>query len=152
MGSETKKKREKKRRGGTKKKLEGRGHGGMRQNKSGEWFESFVERDVGGQAPGIASMNQPHDAASSLRRFHSEAPSMEGEATETCDGSGFAWDMRLMGEMGLGSNYWDEEEVFNMPALVNSMAEGLLVAPPALQTGFNWLPSETPFHFSLWAD
>ncbi|XP_073055524.1 uncharacterized protein [Primulina eburnea] len=32
----------------------------------------------------------------------------------------------------------DEEEMFNMPALVNSMAEGMLLTPPAMKRGFRW--------------
>ncbi|KAF7818754.1 hypothetical protein G2W53_024209 [Senna tora] len=50
------------------------------------------------------------------------------------------------------SLYWDEEEVFNMPGLINSMAEGLIITPPALKTGFNWLDMETITDLTLWPD
>ncbi|KZV42632.1 dehydration-responsive element-binding protein 1D-like [Dorcoceras hygrometricum] len=32
----------------------------------------------------------------------------------------------------------DEEEMFNMPGLVDSMAEGMLLTPPAMKRGFKW--------------
>ncbi|XP_058220714.1 dehydration-responsive element-binding protein 1F-like [Rhododendron vialii] len=32
----------------------------------------------------------------------------------------------------------DEEALFNMPGLLDSMAEGLLLTPPAMKRGFNW--------------
>lgn len=50
------------------------------------------------------------------------------------------------------SFYWDEEEVFNMPGLMNSMAEGLIITPPALQRGFNWAGGETTVDLTLWGD
>ncbi|KEH42085.1 putative transcription factor AP2-EREBP family [Medicago truncatula] len=46
--------------------------------------------------------------------------------------------------------FWDEEEVYNMPGLINSMAEGLIMTPPALQRGFNWVGGETTMDLSLW--
>nr|AYL99847.1 DREB1C [Caragana korshinskii] len=53
-------------------------------------------------------------------------------------------------DSGSGSFYWDEEEVFNMPGLINSMAEGLIITPPALQRGFNWVGGETTVDLTLW--
>ncbi|KAL5067740.1 hypothetical protein RYX36_018627 [Vicia faba] len=49
-----------------------------------------------------------------------------------------------------GRLFWDEEEVFNMPGLINSMAEGLVMTPPALQRGFNWIDGETTMDLTLW--
>jgi EREBP-like factor len=46
--------------------------------------------------------------------------------------------------------FWDEEEVFNMPGLINSMVEGLLTTPPALQRGFNWIDGDTTMDLTLW--
>ncbi|OIV90359.1 hypothetical protein TanjilG_19768 [Lupinus angustifolius] len=55
-------------------------------------------------------------------------------------------------EGGSRSFFWDEEEVFNMPGLMNSMAEGLIITPPALQRGFNWVGGETFVDLTLWGD
>ncbi|PIN25399.1 hypothetical protein CDL12_01834 [Handroanthus impetiginosus] len=38
--------------------------------------------------------------------------------------------------------YVDEEEVFNMPVLLDSMAEGMLLTPLAMKKGFNWSDHE----------
>ncbi|KAJ8440583.1 hypothetical protein Cgig2_028712 [Carnegiea gigantea] len=35
-------------------------------------------------------------------------------------------------------SFWDEEAIFNMPGLIDSMAEGMLLTPPALKRGINW--------------
>ncbi|KAI8573507.1 hypothetical protein RHMOL_Rhmol01G0283000 [Rhododendron molle] len=45
------------------------------------------------------------------------------------------------GKSGLDSSnavFVDEEALFNMPGLLDSMAEGLLLTPPAMKRGFNW--------------
>ncbi|KAK2994407.1 hypothetical protein RJ640_009634 [Escallonia rubra] len=34
--------------------------------------------------------------------------------------------------------FMDEEATYNMPALIDSMAEGLLITPPAMKKGFKW--------------
>ncbi|OMO68257.1 hypothetical protein COLO4_29801 [Corchorus olitorius] len=51
--------------------------------------------------------------------------------------------------------YLDEEEVFNMPGILDSMAEGLILTPPAMQKGYyNWDDDEEDdsVEFSLWGD
>nr|AQZ36561.1 DREB1C [Rosa omeiensis] len=57
-------------------------------------------------------------------------------------------------EVGSSKGYVDEEELFNMPELLDSMAEGLILTPPALQKGFNWddYDLENAVEFSLWSD
>ena len=49
--------------------------------------------------------------------------------------------------------FMDEETEFNMPSLINSMAEGLLLTPPAMCKGFSW-DDATDLHtdLSLWND
>lgn len=61
-------------------------------------------------------------------------------------------DGKEKGEEGCRKLFWDEEELFNMPALINSMAEGLILTPPALQRGFNWDAMEDAVDLTLWSD
>lgn len=45
----------------------------------------------------------------------------------------------------------DEEELFNMPTLLESLAEGLILTPPALKKGFNWSSiDDEEEEFTLW--
>ena len=37
-----------------------------------------------------------------------------------------------------GTFFLDEEALFNMPGLLESMAEGLILTPPARKRGFDW--------------
>ncbi|XWS55967.1 hypothetical protein CRYUN_Cryun09bG0045800 [Craigia yunnanensis] len=49
--------------------------------------------------------------------------------------------------------FMDEEEVFNMPEILNSMAEGLILTPPAMQKGYYWDDDiDDSVEFSLWCD
>ncbi|PON56009.1 AP2/ERF domain containing protein [Trema orientale] len=50
--------------------------------------------------------------------------------------------------------YLDEEELFNMPELLDSMAEGLILTPPGMQKGFSWddYSSGDSVDFALWTD
>ncbi|GMY15868.1 dehydration-responsive element-binding protein 1b [Fagus crenata] len=48
--------------------------------------------------------------------------------------------------------FWDEEALFNMPALLDSMAEGLILTPPARQRGFDWDDLDSHFDLTLWTD
>ncbi|KAM7528067.1 hypothetical protein LguiB_031477 [Lonicera macranthoides] len=46
----------------------------------------------------------------------------------------------------------DEEAMFNMPSLIDSMAEGLLLTPPAMKRGFNWGEMDCNIDLTLWRD
>ncbi|XP_057426970.1 dehydration-responsive element-binding protein 1B-like [Lotus japonicus] len=123
-----------------------------------------------------ASLNFPH-AATSFPRLNSRTCSVraiqfaameaaekhfscrddvmdEGEMIERSDKRGGS-DELCLEVAGLGGNdsgrlYWDEEEVFNLPGLINSMAEGLIITPPALERGFSWAGGETTVDLTLW--
>ncbi|WOL02273.1 dehydration-responsive element-binding protein 1F-like [Canna indica] len=49
--------------------------------------------------------------------------------------------------------FLDDEALFNMPGLLEDMARGLLVTPPAMQRGFDWDLVEEGCHvdLSLWS-
>lgn len=61
-------------------------------------------------------------------------------------------------EMSNGSGlvgFVDEEEMFNMPILLDSMAEGMLLTPLAMKKGFNWShddEADDDFSLTLWDD
>ncbi|KAL2239911.1 dehydration-responsive element-binding protein 1D-like [Sesamum indicum] len=40
--------------------------------------------------------------------------------------------------IGYRDGFVDEEALFSMPILLDSMAEGMLLTPPAMKKGFNW--------------
>ncbi|KAG1369642.1 Dehydration-responsive element-binding protein 1C [Cocos nucifera] len=46
----------------------------------------------------------------------------------------------------------DEEALFNMPGLLDDMARGLMLTPPAMQEGFDWDSVECHMDLSLWTD
>lgn len=46
----------------------------------------------------------------------------------------------------------DEEELFNMPAIIDGMAEGLILTPPGMKRGFSWEEYENTMELSLWSD
>ncbi|XP_022767158.1 dehydration-responsive element-binding protein 1B-like [Durio zibethinus] len=50
--------------------------------------------------------------------------------------------------------FMDEEEVFNMPGILDSMAEGLILTPPAMQKGYYWDDDDDDdsMEFTLWGD
>ncbi|CAM9001540.1 hypothetical protein QQ045_001516 [Rhodiola kirilowii] len=58
---------------------------------------------------------------------------------------------RAQPQEGGTSYYLDEEAVFDMPGLLNSMAEGLMLPPPSYQYGqFTWDNTETDADMNLW--
>ncbi|PIA39191.1 hypothetical protein AQUCO_02700400v1 [Aquilegia coerulea] len=52
----------------------------------------------------------------------------------------------------ISTPFLDEEAMFNMPGLLSSMAEGMLITPPALAKGFNWDEKDCNIDLSLWSD
>ena len=51
-----------------------------------------------------------------------------------------------------GTFFLDEEALFNMPILLESMAEGLILTPPARQRGFDWDDLGCNLDLTLWTD
>ncbi|KAK4736813.1 hypothetical protein R3W88_000510 [Solanum pinnatisectum] len=55
-------------------------------------------------------------------------------------------------EVNFLMEFMDEEAMFNMPIFIDSMAEGMLLTPPAMKRGFNWGDVEEDVEFTLWKD
>lgn len=55
-------------------------------------------------------------------------------------------------DSGVVVGFLDEEAMFNMPVLLDSMAEGMLLTPLAMKTGFNWSQYEVDdgLELTLW--
>ncbi|XP_052173442.1 dehydration-responsive element-binding protein 1B-like [Diospyros lotus] len=65
------------------------------------------------------------------------------ESSASCSGNA-VW----VEQQGVAAEFLDEEAVFNMPGLLNNMAEGLLLPPLAMERGFDW----GHIDLTLWRD
>ncbi|XP_073148395.1 dehydration-responsive element-binding protein 1B-like [Henckelia pumila] len=106
------------------------------------------------------------DAVKNFRPSSHSSPAsvtVETLVEETCDVIDFPSMKGIVLEdssMDFVIGFVDEEEMFNMPGLVNGMAEGMLLTPPAMKRGFNWshdihdhqLVDDANFYINLWAD
>ncbi|CAA3016796.1 dehydration-responsive element-binding protein 1B-like [Olea europaea var. sylvestris] len=55
--------------------------------------------------------------------------------------------------LSVENEFLDEEAMFNMPSLLDSMAEGMLLTPPAMKNGFRWSNEDENYsEFTLWGD
>nr|GMD16022.1 C-repeat binding factor 2 [Ipomoea batatas] len=52
--------------------------------------------------------------------------------------------------LGNKSTFLDEEAVFNLPALLDNMAEGMLITPLAMKKGFSWDDEGDDIDLTLW--
>nr|POF09421.1 dehydration-responsive element-binding protein 1d [Quercus suber] len=64
-----------------------------------------------------------------------------------------AYDVAALALKASRKLFLDEEELFNMPRLLDSMAEGLIITPLSMQKGFNWDDLENnTMDLTLWRD
>lgn len=115
-----------------------------------------VSEVVGCAAPIAADVEavfEKNNGSSTCAILPSVWASASASASTACMERGERWESD-----GLKTVYVDEEELFNMPGLLDSMAEGLILTPPSVQSGFRWDDyvnldeySGDP-NFSLWTD
>ncbi|KAL5809739.1 hypothetical protein ACOSQ3_030430 [Xanthoceras sorbifolium] len=108
-----------------------------------------------------ASLNFP-EAARALSRARStnikdiQRAAMEAAAEEASDSfssSSTTVSSSCVEESSRRAVFMDEEEVFNMPSILDGLAEALILTPPAMKKGFKWDDSEdTPVDLTLWSD
>ena len=48
--------------------------------------------------------------------------------------------------------FFDEEAVYNMPGLLDSMAEGLLITPPSMKRAMDWDDIGCVIDLTLWTN
>lgn len=80
---------------------------------------------------------------------HSSTSSSYSSSINTMDGT-----QKVEEACNSEDMFLDEEELFNMPALLDSMAEGLILTPPAMKKGFSWndVEDDDPVNLTLWSD
>ncbi|KAE8726676.1 UPF0481 protein [Hibiscus syriacus] len=107
-----------------------------------------------------ASLNFPESAYTLPRARSSSVRDIQIAAMEAAEGfiddvgdakASSAW------ENGAGRSsktlFIDEEEVFNMPGILESMAEGLMITPPSMQKGYYPQDDADDYEeFTLWGD
>ncbi|XP_074291026.1 dehydration-responsive element-binding protein 1B-like [Silene latifolia] len=76
-------------------------------------------------------------SSSTSTSLYDEYNKIEEKKIVTCPRSNISAEKSVAQDMSRGV-FWDEEALFNMPALIDSMAEGMLLTPPALKKGVNW--------------
>lgn len=102
-----------------------------RNAKSRLWLGTFSSPDMAARAYDIAAAALGGDKAS--LNFPEEA-----SATEEDDQEEEKKKKKKTDEGSLVNVYVDEEELFNMHGLIDGLAEGLILTPPALKRGFSW--------------
>ena len=156
----------KKRKAGRKKFTETRHpvYKGVRQ-RSGKWVCEMRQPDLKKSRVWLGTFTCPemaaraYDVAALALKGESAELNFPGEAKASASSSSLPalTSTVNLDKVEVGSSrkgYVDEEELFNMPELLDSMAEGLIVTPLAMQKGFNWddYDFENAVEFSLWSD
>ncbi|KAJ7976073.1 C-repeat binding factor [Quillaja saponaria] len=144
--------------------------------KSSVWLGTFTHPDMAAIAYDVAalafkgdsaSLNFPDAACILMSHIHSCTSTKDVQFAAMEAAEKFSYQVKGSASVSVSpssptsyemavedsrSFIWDEEELFNMPELIYSMAEGLIIEPPALQKGFSWVGMETTVDLTLWGD
>ncbi|KAK8494413.1 hypothetical protein V6N13_024929 [Hibiscus sabdariffa] len=134
--------------------------------KSRIWLGTFSSPGMAAKAYDAAALALKGDSASlnfaesayTLPRARSSSvrdiqiAAMEAAEAFIEDGDAKSNTSSAEGSSSKSTLYVDEEEVFNMPGILQSMAEGLMITPPSMHKGYYPQDDANDYEeFTLWA-
>ncbi|KAJ6906554.1 hypothetical protein NC652_024081 [Populus alba x Populus x berolinensis] len=92
-------------------------------------------------------------SARDIQRAALAATEVFGRSASSCSSSSSPDHKKLSCLITSSSaTFFDEEALFNMPGLLDSMAEGLILTPPAMARGVYWDDMACSTDLTLWED